>query len=96
MFRIRFYEDKRGRSQAYEYIASLKKKGSKDARIKLAKIATYLNVLQEKGTWTGEEFIILHQFVKKTQKTPPTEIEKAERELKELRDREAENEQNSK
>ena len=57
MFRIRFYEDKRGRSQAYEYIASLKKKGSKDARIKLAKIATYLNVLQEKGTWTGEESV---------------------------------------
>jgi phage-related protein len=36
--------------------------------------------------FTGEEFILLSHFVKKTQKTPPREIEKAQRRLKESRE----------
>ena len=32
----------------------------------------------------GRSFILLHHFVKKTQKTPAREIEKAKRELKEI------------
>ena len=34
--------------------------------------------------WHNESFILLHHFVKKTQKTPAREIEKAKRELKEI------------
>lgn len=34
------------------------------------------------ATWENNKFIILNQFVKKTQKTPKKEIEKAKRLLK--------------
>jgi phage-related protein len=35
--------------------------------------------------WTNGSYFLLHQFKKKTQKTPQREIEKAKRELAELR-----------
>ena len=37
--------------------------------------------------WLGGSFVLLHHFVKKTQKTPRREIEKAKRELKDLKER---------
>ena len=37
--------------------------------------------------WTGESFLLISQFVKKTQKTPRREIEKAKRLLEEYRER---------
>lgn len=37
--------------------------------------------------WKGNSFVLLHHFVKKTQKTPRREIEKAKRELDDLRKR---------
>jgi len=37
--------------------------------------------------WDGEKFLLLHCFVKKTQKTPPREIEKAKRELADWKER---------
>ena len=37
--------------------------------------------------WYKNEFILLHHFVKKTQKTPSREIEKAKRELIDLKER---------
>ena len=37
--------------------------------------------------WLDGSFILLHHFVKKTQKTPRREIEKAKRELKDLKER---------
>lgn len=37
--------------------------------------------------WTGGSFVFLHHFVKKTQKTPVREIEKARRELADLKER---------
>jgi len=37
--------------------------------------------------WTGGNFVILHHFVKKTQKTPQREIEQAKRELANLKER---------
>lgn len=40
----------------------------------------------------GETIILLHHFVKKTNKTPRAEIEKAQRELKDYRQRRDENE----
>lgn len=40
------------------------------------------------AAWTGESFVILHHFMKKTQKTPRAEIEKAKKELAEIRESE--------
>lgn len=37
--------------------------------------------------WTNGSFVLLHQFVKKTQKTPAREIERAKRELEDLKER---------
>jgi len=37
--------------------------------------------------WTDGEFVLLHHFMKTTQKTPAREIEKAKRELADLKER---------
>ena len=37
--------------------------------------------------WTGNSFVLLHQFMKDTQKTPRREIEQAKRELADLKER---------
>ena len=37
--------------------------------------------------WTGNSFVLLHQFAKKTQKTPKREIEQAKREFADLKER---------
>jgi phage-related protein len=37
--------------------------------------------------WTGESFVIISHFIKKTQKTPQREIEKAKRLLSEYKER---------
>lgn len=37
--------------------------------------------------WLDGEFVLLHQFTKKTQKTPRSEIEKAQKRLSELKER---------
>jgi phage-related protein len=37
------------------------------------------------AAWDGEKFILLHHFLKQTQKTPPLEIETAKRRLEEAR-----------
>lgn len=42
--------------------------------------------------WHNGSFVLLHQFAKKTQKTPPGEIEKARRELADLTERGISNE----
>lgn len=108
-YKISFWQDKNGYSEAQEYIWELKAKSvkSKDARIKLNKIVEYMEMLEKYGTEigypyidhiecetqlfelrplrdrffffykTGNRFIILNHFVKKTQKTPRREIEKA-------------------
>ena len=39
------------------------------------------------AAFTESEFILLHHFMKKTQKTPPCEIEQAKRELQDFRTR---------
>lgn len=41
--------------------------------------------------WNGNSFYMLHQFMKKTQKTPQREIEKAKKEYKRLKELEANN-----
>lgn len=42
--------------------------------------------------WQGDNFVLLHHFVKKTQKTPPKEIEQAKRNLKDFLERSGNNE----
>ena len=39
------------------------------------------------AAWVGDGFLLLHQFMKKTQKTPAREIEKANKELAEMKQR---------
>lgn len=43
--------------------------------------------------WKDNTFVLLHHFVKKTQKTPPREIEQAQRNLKDFLERAEKNEQ---
>lgn len=59
MYRIIFYESASGEREVEDYILDLKKKadkGNKDARIRFNKIAAYIDVLEEIGTWMGEPF----------------------------------------
>lgn len=112
MFEIEFYEDKNGYSEIGEWLMELDKKANtnKEYRIRLKKIAEYLEILRQYGTYIGEpavkklvgtefwelrptrdrvifihtlknKFLLLNHFVKKTEKTPPREIEKARRML---------------
>jgi phage-related protein len=37
------------------------------------------------AAWNGNGFVLLHHFLKDTRKTPQREIDKAKRELKDLR-----------
>lgn len=39
------------------------------------------------AAWVGDSFVLLHSFQKETQKTPRSEIEKAERELEDFKER---------
>lgn len=43
------------------------------------------------AAWDGKAFILLHHFVKKTQKTPPQEIKQAKRNLEDFKKRGDEN-----
>jgi phage-related protein len=43
-------------------------------------------------SWQGDTFIMLHHFIKKTQKTPAKELEQAKRNLKDFLERSTTNE----
>jgi phage-related protein len=45
------------------------------------------------AAWDGKSFILLHHFMKKTQKTPQREIDKAKRNLADYRERNKDDEQ---
>lgn len=109
MYRIYFYKDTKGKSPVYDYLLSLKKACSKDARIKANSISRCLYLLKHDGlsvcepyikhldneiwelrpirdrilfaAYLDDGFVLLHSFVKKTQKTPVAEIDKAKREF---------------
>jgi len=44
------------------------------------------------ASWTDNSSILLHYFVKKTQKTPKQEIDQAKRNLKDIQERSKSNE----
>lgn len=115
MYRIVFYENRRGETPVLEYIEKLALKDDKNSRIKFDNVMDCIDQLRENGTrasekfvkhvrgeiwelrplrdrilfaaWIGDSFVLLHQFLKDTQKTPLTEIEKAERELEDFKER---------
>ena len=87
MYEIVFYKDKNGCQPVLEYIKSLAMSSSKDSRIKFNKIQEYLQVLVEYGTQAGEPYTRHLDGEKKTQKTPPREIEQAKRELDDIKER---------
>ena len=116
MYKIIFYTDQNNRSDLLDFINELRrKKNTKESRIKLNKIAAYLNQLSKNGLLIGEpyikhlqediwelrpsrdrilfaflnnkEILLISHFIKKTQKTPKREIEKAMRLLKEYKER---------
>ena len=118
MFEIEIYQTASGRSEIAEWLEELNAKArtSKENRIRLKKIAEYMEMLKTYGTqigapavkhiansdlwelrptqdrimfayWRNNKFILLSHFVKKTQKTPPREIDKAKRLLADFLER---------
>lgn len=78
MFDIEFWEDKKDYSDVADYIENLSKKSDKDSRVNLRKIVAYI---------TGNKIVILSHFIKKTNKTPKAEIEKAKKRLEEYKEK---------
>lgn len=119
MYKIIFYKNARGEEPVLEYIKDLSEQENKEARIKLKKIVSYIDILSKNGTAAGfpyikhlkgeiwelrpardrilfaayvnNSFILLHSFVKKTQKTPRRELIKAISELDEYKERDENN-----
>jgi len=119
VYKIFFYQDRRGYEPVYEYLKELGKHKDKDSKIKLNKCNDYIQALAKYGTqigepyikhleddiwelrplrdrilfaaWNGNGFVLLHHFLKQTQKTPRREIEQAKRELADFRKRSEEN-----
>ena len=93
MYRIKFYADKKGNSPVREYIKSLAKHGTTIGEPYMKKIGGEiweLRPLSDRilfAALTGNSFVLLSHFVKKTRKTPSAEIEKAGRLLKEFKER---------
>ena len=87
MYKIYFYKDKNEKEPVKDYIQELAAHKDKDSRIKLTKIRDRILF----AAWNGESFILLHQFMKQTQKTPPREIETAKRNLASYRERSKDN-----
>ena len=56
-YSIIFYKDKRGRQPIVEYIRELDNTKTKDARIKLKKIRTCIELLEKHGTSVGEPYM---------------------------------------
>jgi len=49
MYKIIFYSDRQGREPVNEYIKELENQNTKDARIRLTKIRTYVKALADNG-----------------------------------------------
>ena len=79
-YEIELYEDSAGNSDIDDFLNNLATKAlkSKDARIQF-------RIRKNK-------YILLHHFIKKTQKTPRREIKKKKKEMKDYIEREDKNE----
>ena len=76
MYEIEFYYDKNGESDIVDMLDNLKEKAltSKTDRI----FFFY---------WKNNRFVLLHHYVKKSQKTPQKELKKAKHNLKDFLER---------
>ena len=102
MYKIYFYRDKRGRQPVYDYLMELASRKDKNSRIKLNKHNDYMQALARPflqlgepyiAVWENNSFVMLHCFMKKTQKTPKTEIAQALREWEDFKLRSEESEE---
>jgi len=57
VYRIYYYVDRNGRQPVKEYIDAMKSGASKDCRIRITKIRTYMNILSMYGIGAGEPYI---------------------------------------
>lgn len=57
MYKVILYRDKNGKNEVEEYMKELQKSESKDARLNVSKMLSYLKKLEEKGTRVGEKYI---------------------------------------
>lgn len=110
MYKIEFYENKRGESEVWDFLEALREKSqsSKDARIQYNQIIFYIDLLAKNGTnlpvnitkhleediwelrpgnnrvfyfyYDESQYVLLHHFRKKSQKTPKREITRAKAE----------------
>ncbi len=110
MYKIIFYEDKKGSAPVLEYISSLAVRDDQESTKKFNRIMDYIEKLRDGSNyvkhfdgeiwelrpikdrilfaaWIENSFVLLHQFRKETQKTPRSEIEKAQRELDDFKSR---------
>ena len=56
-YSVKFYRDRNGKQPVREYLVELAGQSGKDARIKLEKIYSYLDMLETYGTSAGMPFI---------------------------------------
>lgn len=57
LYEIIFYEDKKGNSPVYDYMADLDKKNDKFSRIYLNSIKQNIKALQKNSTRSNEKFV---------------------------------------
>jgi len=88
MFKIVFYTDKNGNQPIKKYIYEPYVKHIDDEIWELRPLRDRFFFF----CWHGDILVLLHHFVKGTQKTPPREIEKAKRNLKDFIERIDDNE----
>lgn len=80
-----------------EYIRVLKENGTTTGEPYIKKLEKDIWELRPSSdrilfaAWTGKSFLLISHFAKKTMKTPPREIEKAKRLLKEYKKRGGDN-----
>ena len=93
---LRYKNDKDSRIKANkidDYIEALSKHGAMLGEPYMKKLdgeIWELRPLQDRilfAAWIKNSFLLISHFVKKTEKTPPAEIEKAKRLLKDFRER---------
>ncbi len=115
LFRIIVYSDHKGDSEIKDYLQQLNNVESKENRLRLKKITSYIHALEEKGfalkephikkidgdIWElrplndrflfascyKDSIVLLSHFIKKTNKTPRAEINKANILLEDFKER---------
>ena len=94
MYEIFFYKDRNGGSLIAEYLRELTARKDKNAGEPYIKHLSgeiwELRSIRDRilfAAWDGNSFILLHHFVKKTQKVPQKEIEKAKKNLTDFKER---------